>query len=97
MNMIAVRFYIRDTEMLLAACDEELIGKTFREGKMKLTVSKIFYCSEIVDENELKGMMLRATSMNLVGPKTIAVAKDLGLVQETITIEGVEHAQVVRM
>jgi len=95
--MIAVRFHIRDTEMILAACDEELIGKTFREGKAKLTVSKLFYCSEIVDESELKGMMLRATSMNLVGPRTIAAAKDLGLVHETISIEGIEHAQTVRM
>jgi len=95
--MIAVRFHIRDTEMILAACDEELIGKTFREGKMRLTVSKIFYCSEIVDESELKGMMSRATSMNLVGSRTISIAKELGLVHETISIEGVEHAQVVRM
>jgi len=95
--MIAIRSYTRDTETILAACDEELIGRTFREGKAKLTVSKVFYCSEIVDESELKGMMLRATSMNLVGPRTIAIAKDLGLVHGTISIEGVEHAQVVRM
>ena len=95
--MIAIRSYNRDTEMLLAACDEELIGRTFREGKMKLTVSKIFYCSETIDESMLGEKMMRATSMNLVGARTIGIAKDLGLVGDTLMIEGVEHAQVVRM
>ncbi len=98
-DMFAVKVYIRDTETLLAACDEELLGRTLRSDGARLTVSKIFYHGDVVDECRLKEMMSAATSMNLVGGRTISAARELGLVSEsgTIVVEGVEHAQVVRM
>lgn len=97
--MISVKVYVKDSEVLLAACDEELLDRTFRSDGMRLTVSRTFYHKETVNEEMLKEMMITATSMNLVGERTISVARELGLISEkgTLAIEGVEHAQVVRM
>lgn len=97
--MISIRFYEREGEILLAACDEELLGRTLRSDGIKLTVSKTFYCKETVTEEELEELMPQATTLNLVGNRTVSIAKKLGHVAEngTITVEGTEHAQAVRM
>jgi len=97
--MIAARFFEREGEVLLAACDEELLGRTLRSDGMRLTVSRIFYFKDLVTEEELKEMMRQATTMNLVGNVTVGVAKELGFVSDggTLKIEGIEHAQTVRM
>jgi len=97
--MIAARFFEREGEVLLAACDEELLGRTLRSDGMRLTVSKIFYFKELVTEDELREMMPKATMMNLVGSVTVGIAKELGLVSGggTLVIEGIEHAQTVRI
>jgi hypothetical protein len=97
-DMIAARLFEREGEILLAACDGELLGRTLRSDGMKLTVSRIFYSDVTVTENELREMMLKATTMNLVGNTTVAIARELGLVSgNVLCIEGVEHAQTVRM
>ena len=95
--MIAIRMHVRNRERLLAACDEELLGRTFAEGDARLRVSEIFYCGELVTEDILRERMRSVTIMNLVGERTVSVAKESGYVSDdaTITIEGVKHAQVV--
>lgn len=97
--MISVKVYVRDTEVLLAACDEELIGTTLRSGDIRLTVSRSFYHSNIVSEEEFEDMMCEATSMNLVGNRTVGLAKKVGRVapDAVMVIGDVEHAQAVRM
>lgn len=97
--MFSVKLYIKDTEVLLAACDSKLLGETLRSDGIRLTVSKTFYHNETVDEQTLMNMMSEATSMNLVGNGTVSAARKLGLVAEkgTLTVGGEEHAQIVRM
>ena len=97
--MIATRFYERGGEVLLAACDEELLGKTFRSDGMKLTVSKTFYFKDTMTEDEFRQVVDQAVILNLVGNRTVSIAIEAGFVSKgsVLMIEGVEHAQVVRM
>jgi len=97
--MISTRFYERRGEVLLAACDEELLGKTFRSDGMKLTVSKTFYSQDTMTEDEFRQVLDQAVILNLVGNRTVSIAIEAGVVsrKSILTIEGVEHAQVVRM
>ena len=97
--MIATRFYERGGEVLLAACDEELLGKTFRSDGMKLTVSENFYFRDKMTEDEFKNVLDQAAILNLVGNRTVTIAIEKGFVSEksVLKIEGIEHAQVVRM
>ena len=44
MNMY-VRIHTRGDERIVAACDEDIIGMTFSEGKAKITVHEDFYSS----------------------------------------------------
>lgn len=83
---------------VLAACDEDLLGKTFSEGKLKLTVKRDFYLEKLVSGEELKAMMEKAEILNLVGDGVIGVAKGLGMdVDAVLKIGNVSHLQVLKV
>ena len=90
-----MKVYSRGTELLVAACDAALIGKTLREGEMRLHVSS-FYDGEDVTEEEFVRQLKQATIGNLVGSETVGAARRAGLVGNdgVIFIEGVPHAQL---
>ena len=46
--------YKQGNDLLLAACDEELVGKKFEEGKYHLEVSDKFYNGERITKEVLK-------------------------------------------
>ncbi|MDY5872102.1 MAG: DUF424 family protein [Candidatus Methanomethylophilaceae archaeon] len=87
-----------DGRTVLAACDEELVGGSFSEGKLRLKVHESFYRDEVIEEDRLAEIMGDHDIMNLVGERTVSMAIDGGYVNDgcTITIGGVIHAQVVR-
>jgi len=95
--MISIKIHVRGDERLLAACDEELLGMTFREGEMHLRVSEAFYKGETITEEILRERMRSVTIMNLVGDRAVSVAVELGFVSHgsTIIVDGVKHAQAV--
>ncbi|ANF22920.1 DUF424 domain-containing protein [Thermococcus piezophilus] len=97
--MIYIKVYRVQGEVLLAACDKELLGKTFREGKLKLEVKERFYKGELVELDTLEELLEEATIANLVGERCVEKAIELGYVDENrvLRIEGVPHAQMAKM
>lgn len=85
--------------MVIGACDEELLGKRFTEGKFQINVTKKFYEGERITIKLLERFLQDATIANLVGKKTVACAIKLGLVDHDsiLNIKGIPHAQIVRM
>lgn len=97
--MFAVKNYQQGPQRLVAACDEELLGTSHREDKFRLEVPESFYDGMRVEEGELSHFLRSATVANLVGPRTVAFAIGLGLVEpdHVLTIGGVPHAQFMVM
>ena len=97
--MISVKIYRKGNDLLIGACDEDLIGKTLEEGKYFFEVRKEFYDGERVTPEVLKKFLEDATIANLVGEKTIKSAIEIGLIDPDciIKIKGVPHAQMVQM
>lgn len=97
--MISIKIYKRGEEILVAACDEQLIGKTFEEGKYHLEVSEKFYKGEKVNTAVFKKFLAEATIANLVGEETIKSAVEIGIIDPNciIKIKGIPHAQMVKM
>jgi hypothetical protein len=97
----AVKVYQEGADILLAACDAELIDMTFRDkGRgIKIHVSREFYHGDVVGLKRLEELMSCSTILNLVGKRTVNLAKSLGLVDErgVIVIGTVPHAQVVHL
>ena len=97
--MICIKVYTKGTERLVAACDREVLGKTFREGKLRLEVSESFYMEDEADEETLVNWLRLATIANLVGKQTVEIAIRNGIIDQecVMYIEGVPHAQMTRM
>jgi hypothetical protein len=96
--MITVRVYRKGSDTLVAACDKELLGKTLKEGELRLEVTS-FYEGEDADEEMLLNRLSFCTVANLVGKKTVSIATKHKLINRdcVITIDGVPHVQLVKM
>jgi uncharacterized protein len=97
--MISIKVYNQGRDILIGACDEELLGKTFSEGKFHLDVCHQFYDGKRITIETLKGYLEIATIANLVGKKAVQCAIKMGLIDPNciIHIQGIPHAQIVRM
>ena len=97
--MISVKVHTSGKEVLVAACDEDLLGQTYRSDKLKIYVSRDFYEGQICDEAALVSRLDMATIANLVGKRTVEAAVKHGIVDDdcVIVIGGVPHAQMARM
>jgi len=98
-DMISIKIYRRENDLLIGACDEKLLGKKFKEGKFQIDVKKEFYGGERISPEALKKYLQDATIANLVGQETIKSAIEIGLIDPgcIIMIKGIPHAQMVRM
>ncbi len=96
-NDIAMKIYKIRGEVLLAACDRELLGKKFVEDELQLEVKKEFYFESYVSERTFINSMKIATIANLVGERVIKIAIREGYIDRdnVIRIDGVPHAQMV--
>jgi len=85
--------------VLLAVCDCELLGKTLREGKIVFHVKDEFYNGRKATIEEAMGMINNSTIVNLVGNVCVekAIAKGYVHPDAVIKIEGVRHAQIVKL
>lgn len=91
--------YDTDGQFIVAVCDEDIIGKKFREGELVLKVDECFYKGDEANEEEVKEALCCATMANISGKKSIACAVECGCIDpETIIfIEGIPHAQMVQI
>jgi hypothetical protein len=73
-------FSVRTTEyrgsVLVNICDEELIGRTVAEGKLKMHISKDFYAGEVVLKGEALRLIRTCAIVNLAGKRSVSLAVD---------------------
>ena len=88
-----------DEGLLVAVCDEDVLGETFESGDVSLTVTEEFYGGESVDEQAVADSLARASVANLVGTEAVALAVREGFVDEAnvLDVGRTRHAQFLRM
>jgi len=85
--------------ILVAVCDRNLLGSTFREGRMKLEVKADFYKGVPASIEEALKAIDSADLANLVGKGIVDAAVREGLADSSavLHIDGVPHVQIVRL
>ena len=85
--------------VLLCICDVEILGKTLREGKMIFCVKEDFYRGRRVAVEEAVDLIEASTIVNMVGKNVVKKAIERGFVhpEAVLNIEGVPHAQIVKI
>jgi len=98
---IVMRVHKVRSEFVVAACDEELLGRELPIGTNGRTVkiTAIFYGERPVSEEELVWALRRATVVNLLGERVLGIAQREGFVgaEGLGTLGGVPHAEIFSM
>ncbi|HKZ94910.1 MAG TPA: DUF424 family protein [Candidatus Bathyarchaeia archaeon] len=86
-------------QIILAACDCNLCGKTLRDGKIVFEVREDFYKGMKVTVEEALDLCRQSSIVNMVGKCIVRHAVKAGLVHPdaVLKINGVPHAQIVKI
>ena len=95
--MFRLKIYRVRGEVLVAVCDAELIGKTFKEGDLKIEVKESFYGDREVGEKEVIEALRMATIANITGKRAVELAIKIGVISKdnVLKIGDCWHAQMV--
>ena len=85
--------------VLLAICDAEILGRTLRHGKIVFCVKEEFYKGARVNVEEAVSMIENSNIVNMVGRNVVKKAIQKGYVhpEAVLNIEGIPHAQIVKL
>ncbi len=85
--------------LLVSVCDAEVLGETFENGDLSLTVDPEFYEGETADAETVVASLAEASVANLVGTESVETAIEHGFIDEANVLEFEEtlHAQYLRM
>ena len=85
--------------VLLAACDEELLGQTLRDGKIVFKIREEFYKGPKISVDEVIELIKESTVVNMVGHCIVNKAIEKGMVhpEAVLKICGIPHAQIVKV
>lgn len=99
LEKVFVKKYCCGKDILVAVCDKDLIGKTLRDGKIKLEVKKEFYGDQLTTPEEAAKALSEANTGNIVGKKSVKIAIDRNLVDPSavIHIAGIPHVNIIRL
>jgi hypothetical protein len=88
-----------DGSSVVAVCDRELLNRTLRHGDIEVHISESFYGGTLADEAEVSEAIRDAGNVNIMGERAVGVAVGLGLVELSgcLIIEGIPHAQIIRL
>lgn len=95
--MFRLKVYRVRGEVLVAVCDSDIVGRTFREGDLKIEVKESFYGERDVGEEEVRNALRMATIANITGRKAVELAIRMGIVdkENVLKIGECWHAQMV--
>lgn len=83
--------------LLVSVCDPDILGETFEDGEVSITVSESFYSGDQLDTADVLDALERAAVANLVGTEAVELAVEAGFVDEASVLEigQTHHAQVL--
>jgi hypothetical protein len=96
---VYIKEYTHESEIIVAVCDKDLVGKRFGEDDIFLNVTESFYKGQEATEGEVIHALKHATVANLVGKRAIKYALEHNFIEEcnVIFVSGVPHAQMVKI
>jgi len=97
-------FYVKvfrvEKQVIVAACDTDLLGKTLHSKKgLEMHISERFYGGESLTVDQTREAMKEATSLNLIGDAIVqlALSSGFGHPGSVVKIGGVSHLILIRV
>ena len=88
--------------IMLAMCDEELMGRVLTEGKVEIDLEKYgaFYKGDLISEEEASDLVTeKVYSANVVGERSVSIFVRKGIVKqdEVRTVQGVKFLHLFKV
>lgn len=83
--------------LLLIVTDEDILGKSFEEGKRQLDLRQGFYQGKKLRKEEVRILFGQAQHLHLTGKQAVALAVEEELIspRNILWIGGIPHAEAV--
>lgn len=83
--------------LILVITDEDILNKTFEEGKKQLDLTKGFYQGEKRNKEEVIKKIRTARLLHLTGKEAVSLGIELNLIdlKQILIIQDIPHAEVV--
>ncbi len=96
---ISVKVAKQGKNVLVAACDAELLGKTLKFGKIDFIVRREFYEGQLLSPEDTLQEILNGTTANLLGENIVRHALKAGLIQPEaiLYVSGIPHAMIIKI
>ena len=101
--MIYFKEYETDKGLIVAMCDEELLGRILTDGRRELDLKMYsgFYKGELVTEDSARSRisMEELYTANVVGKRSVRIFIEKGLAQESdvLTIQDIPFIHIFRI
>lgn len=97
--MVYVKEHWWGVDHVVAVCDKELLGRVLDNKGSRFYIDPAFYGGRLVELSKALEIIGRSTIANLVGRNIVEAAVREGLVHPdaVIEVDGVPHAQIVRV
>ena len=84
---------------MLNICDIDVLGKTIVQDQLTMNISKSYYGEKIIEHEEAKNLLKRASIINMAGKDTISLSIQLGIGSENgvKTVGGVPFLIIFNM
>ncbi len=98
--MFWVKLHRSDEFIILAICDQDLLGRTLNDPRLNI-VSRIdpaFYGEELLEFDEIIPLLREANVVNAMGNKIVKKLAEIGYISsetEALEIDGVKHVQII--
>lgn len=101
--MIYLKLHLTPEGEIIAMCDEELLGKVYKEGKTELDLSTYsgFYKGDLVTEAKAGSIheISNFYTANIVGKRAVGIFLKKGIAAEADvkTVKGIPYIHVFRL
>jgi len=96
-SSMIVKKHIDNGRLILAVCDEDIVGKKYEEHELVLDLSAKFYAGEKMSKTELANLIKKAYIINAVGQNSIMflINKNIITKEECKKINAIPYANVI--
>ena len=93
-----VRIHRINGKILVAVCDEEILGKEFRKGDLVLSISSEFYRGERVDLKQVIELIIESDIAVVTGKRIVneLIKAGLAVPEAVLRIGDQLHIQIVK-
>ena len=93
---IYIKVHQAGGQVILAACDRELLGKTLQNGDLDFKVSIYFYGADLVNDDTFINIIKKVTCANIVGDHCMALLVDANIIDPAVVMKlgDVDHVQI---